>query len=140
SQGWLEWWELNKLRWLEPGPRARALPASDDGTRPETETERLRRTHAARIQKELAHPQAEVRAAAALAYARAGGSAAVTALQGLFADPSQDVREAAILALGASESEAGVHALLTLLREKRLPTPRARALAVVALGVARMHG
>jgi HEAT repeat protein len=140
TDDWLEWWELNKLRWLEPGLRARSALESDGRTRAEDEAGLLRRAHAPRIRSELAHAQADVRAAAAFAYARAAGGAAVAELLALFDDPSQGVREAAILALGVTDSEAGVHALLTLLRAPRAPTPRARSLAVVALGTARMHG
>jgi HEAT repeat protein len=64
----------------------------------------------------------------------------VPALVECFEDASVPVRESAILALGTSASEAGVHALLSLLVEPRDVTPRAKALAIVALGVARLHG
>lgn len=139
SEDWLQWWEANKLRWLEPGLRT-PLDVDDDVTRGESSTAKLRRGLAPRLEQELAHAQAEVRAAATFAYARAAGAAAVPALVALFDDPSVPVRESAILALGTSASEAGVHALLSLLIEEREVTPRAKALAVVGLGVARMHG
>lgn len=139
AEDWLTWWEVNKLRWLEAGLHAGELP-SDDVTRAETARDRLRRELAPRLTRELEHPQAEVRAAAAFAVARASGAAAVPALRELLDDPSVAVRESAILALGTSASEPGVHALLSMLVEEREVTPRARALAIVALGVARMHG
>ncbi|HEX6884649.1 MAG TPA: HEAT repeat domain-containing protein [Planctomycetota bacterium] len=141
SDDWLAWWEVNKLRWLAPALRA-SVASDDDLTRPENEADRERRALVPRIQRELAHAQAEVRAAAAFAYARAARAAAVPELERLLADASLTVRESAILALGASDSERGVHALLSLLRtrEAALPTPRARALAIVGLGLARMHG
>jgi len=139
SEDWLAWWEVNKLRWLEDGLRAEE-PASDDLTRAETNRDRLRRELAPRLERELGHAQAEVRAAAAFALARAAGATAVPQLCALFDDPSVGVRESAILALGTSASEPGVHALLSLLVEEREVTPRARALAIVGLGVARMHG
>lgn len=138
-EDWIQWWELNKRRWLEDELRARSRPV-DDGTRAESEAGRLRRTLAPRIQAGLDHAQAEVRSAAALAYARAAGAAAVSELQELLKDPSREVRESAILALGLSDSERGVHALLSLLWSERAPTPRAKSLAIVALAVARMHG
>jgi len=141
SDDWLAWWEVNKLRWLAPALRA-DVAADDDLTRPENDADRERRALVPRIQRELAHPQAEVRAAAAFTYARAARAAAVPELERLLADASLVVRESAILALGASDSERGVHALLSLLtrREAALPIPRARALAVVGLGLARLHG
>src|SRR5688572_22998616 len=140
SEDWIQWWELNKLRWFRRLVADAGVETSGDVTDEEGAPARLRRTVAPRILAELAHPQAEVRSAAALAYARAAGGASVEALQKLFTDSSRDVRESAILALGASGSEAGVHALLSLLRADEVPTPRARSLALVALGVARMHG
>lgn len=139
AEDWLQWWEVNKLRWLEAGLRA-PLAVDDDVTRAETSLARLRRELAPRLAQELAHAQAEVRAAATFAYARAAGAAAVPALEALFDDPSVAVRESAVLALGTSASEPGVHRLLSLLLEEREVTPRAKALAIVALGVARMHG
>ena len=139
SEDWLAWWEVNKLRWLEDGLRAEE-PASDDLTRAESDAARLRRELAPRLARELEHAQAEVRAAATFAYARVAGAEAVPALRECFDDASVAVRESAILALGTSASEPGVHALLSLLVEEREVAPRARALAIVGLGVARMHG
>ena len=139
AEDWLQWWEVNKLRWLEAGLRA-SRDVSDDVTRAETSLAKLRRELAPRLEGELAHAQADVRAAATFAFARAAGAAAVPGLVALFDDPSVAVRESAILALGTSSSEPGVHALLSLLIEEREVTPRAKALAVVGLGVARMHG
>lgn len=139
EEGWMTWWDVNKLRWLEPELEAE-VPADGDGTRPESARESLRRGLVPRLRAELANAQAEVRSAAAFAYARAAEGAAVPELTTLFTDPSLGVRESAILALGVTDSEAGVHALLSLLRRKDPPSPRARALAVVALGAARLHG
>ncbi|MEW6072024.1 MAG: HEAT repeat domain-containing protein [Planctomycetota bacterium] len=88
---------------------------------------------------------AGVRAAAAVALARAGGESGLADLEACFADASPTVRRAAILALGATGSERAVHRLLRIAAGEPSSgadaiTPRARSLAVVALGIARQRG
>lgn len=138
-EDWEFWWEYNKLRWLIPECPAPVVQA-EDRTQGESAEERERRALAPRIIAELASSQPEVRAAAALAFARAAGGGGVPRLLELLQDSNRGVRESAILALGASRSEEAVHALLTLLRAEEVPTPRAKPLAIVALAVARLHG
>lgn len=139
EDGWLTWWEFNKLRWFEADLVRTSEPA-DDVTRAESSRATARRLLLPRLEAELHHDLARVRGAAAFAYARSAGASAVPRLTELFGDASIYVRESAILALGAGASEAGVHTLLGLLVAEKVPTPRARALALVALGAARMHG
>jgi HEAT repeat protein len=139
EDGWLTWWEFNKLRWFE-ADLERAPEPDDDLTRAEGSRAAARRMLLPRLEAELRHELARVRGAAAFACARSAGAAAVPRLTELFRDPNVYVRESAILALGAGASEAGVHTLLGLLVADEVPTPRARPLALVALGAARMHG
>ena len=138
---WGLWWEFNKLEWFHPRPLASVGPSTGDG---QTEGEdalvinrrRARSVLAAEVQSEYA----AVRAAAAIAYARAAGSVAVPILKDMLEDPVRTVRAAAVMGLAATESEEGVHALLEIVVADEEPGPGLRATAIVALGAARAEG
>ena len=141
---WGIWWEFNKLTWMRPRPLARSGPRTGDnigvGGAGETALGEARRAARPLLARELGSRDARVRAAAAVAYARAAGAAALPELQSLLQDPAREVRLAAIFAFAATDSEEGVHALLELVAAEEEPGPDLRAAAVVALGAARAEG
>lgn len=147
---WWQWWEFNKLAWLPPNRIGDGL-APVDARRTAEELHILRPRLQALLTADLEHSDPDVRSAALVALARAFGDAAFDGVERHFTDPHPAVRREAILALGAMRSERGVHRLLQTVgsrgtRGTRGPegedaiTPRARRLAVLALGLARRRG
>jgi HEAT repeat protein len=150
DDGWWLWWEYNKVEFLRPNRLDFSfVPVSGDDP-----AEALR-IAARQVRAEVmpafvagaASTSADVRAAAAIALGRAGGSASVSVLVGLLADPNLAVRERTILALGATGSPEAAGHLLSIARTGSLSAtpgvriaPSARALAIVALGFLRAHG
>lgn len=138
---WRVWWELQKLSWFDVNP----LHAADGDYAVGAED---RARVAPLLEARLTDPDAAVRGAAAVAYARVRGPGATEALIGLFDDPQQSVRERALVALGATGSDAGVERLLATARPKNARarraaedvSPDARSLAIVGLAVARAYG
>ncbi len=156
-EGWWVWWEMNKLKYLQPNRL--------EGLDPESRTQRtagryhfssqldavsvrdLRAAAIPLIREHLDHGAMEVRARAVVAYGRLAGAAAVDELLHILrTDKANKVRDGAILALGATGSMDAARALLDLADDGRLPgmtgqaTPLAQSLAYVALGLGRRHG
>jgi HEAT repeat protein len=151
-EDWWIWWELNKSLYLiSPADREApiSLPWRQQSTRPETAAQRRARLAIALrplLNAALSDPAASVRAAAATALGRLGGDEACDALLRAAQDKSLEVRETAILALGATGTQRAASALLTLASDGHLPgvqgdiSPSAGPLALVALGLGRLHG
>jgi HEAT repeat protein len=137
---WGLWWEFNKLQWLRPRALSVERRAGDELTRGESTLEELRRIARARLAPELRSSEASVRAAAAVAYARCMGPAALAELKPLLTDRARDVRLAALVAFAATGSEQGVHALLEVVHADEEPGHGLRAAALVLMGAARGEG
>jgi HEAT repeat protein len=137
---WGLWWEFNKLQWLRPQALSSVSQRDDDISDGESTLAAARRSARERLLSELRSSDASVRAAAAVAYARAAGPAALPALKPLLADRARSVRLAALAALAATGSEKGVHALLEVVHADEEPGPGLRAAAIVLLGAARGEG
>jgi len=152
---WWLWWELNKLDYLTANPlRIDTGPVTGERSAEMDERNRARLIDARRTSAlpalifELEHPDARVRAAAAISVGRVGGEKAVAPLMEMLDDPQQFVRERAILALGATGSEQAAETLLRIARTgthkprnggSRL-SPDARPLGILALGLSRRYG
>lgn len=147
---WWTWWEYNKLEWLLP-PRSRAPERSDpyagspeDVTRTLPAEVRYRQELAPLLASALSDRNAQVRAAATVAYARVAGSDAYESLLPMLEDANVDVRHQTLLALGAVDDERAVHELLKIARSGRrdgeVISQHARPIAMVALGLARQRG
>src|SRR5262249_41145458 len=104
EDAWWVWWEFNKLAYLEVRGLERRLEVRVPDAPAEVArlTDPLRRARAPFLLQALQDPEANVRAAAALAFGRAARGEEVLALIPLFEDPSQRVRESALFGLGAS--------------------------------------
>jgi HEAT repeat protein len=137
---WTVWWQFNKLAWLRPRPLDLAPATGDALGENESALDSARRRARPLVERELASPSAAVRAAAAVAYARAAGAEALPELERLLDDPSRDVRMAALFAFAATGTEEGVHALLEVVAREDEPGADLRAAAIVALGAARAEG
>lgn len=146
---WWLWWETNKLEFLQP--RRFALLSDlavspDQDVFPGAVLRRLREEAAPVLRAALDDPSLDVRAAAAVSYARVVGADAVDELAELLHDPSQAVRRAALLGLGATGSEEAAAILLSVATDGVAPGradrvgPQCRPLAIVALGLARRSG
>ncbi len=146
---WWTWWEMNKLEFLSPN-MLRMAPTSgyaygDD--LPPVLSRRLRGELLPLLREGLADPNAQVRAAATVAMGRVAGPEATPLLEPMLDDPDLAVRRRALLALGATGSKPAVALLLEVAEsgdeargEYGGIAPNARALAIVALGLARRHG
>jgi len=137
---WGLWWEYNKLAWLRPRPLSGPTTAGDGMSAPESELAAARRIARPKIERELTSDDASVRAAAAVAFGRAAGAAAVEPLKAMLADPAREVRLAALAGLAATASEEGVHALLAIVHADEEPAPFLRAAGIVMLGAAAAEG
>ena len=156
-ESWWIWWEMNKLKYLQPNRL--------EGLDPESRTQRtagryhfssqldamsvrdLRSVAIPLIREHLDHGAMEVRARAVVAYGRLAGDEAVDELLHIVrTDNANKVRDGAILALGATGSMNAARALLDLADDGRLPgmtgqaTPLAQSMAYIALGLGRRHG
>jgi len=139
---WFAWWQLGRFEFLRSNtlrPRARVTtPVPSDGDNRGffvRQRNRLRRL----ALELLEHRDYRVRATAAIALGRVATDNDVPPLLEHVTDPSQQVRADAILGLGASCSPRAVHHLLKLASDVRESTRR-RALAILALGIARGYG
>ncbi|MEM7306964.1 MAG: HEAT repeat domain-containing protein [Planctomycetota bacterium] len=142
-QDWMTFWELNKLRWLEPRALAEAGAGGDDPR--SSSGARLERARAwARdlFARYVDDPRAVVRERAVLGLAAVGGAETLPKIMPRLSDSNRHVRLAAVLALSLSSSEQGVHAALGLTLEQAAADvgPGARPFAFVALAVARANG
>ena len=143
---WWLWWEYNKVQYLLPNRLTLAnAPVSGydaDGTL-RNAILRARDSVMPTFEKALGDTDAGVRATAAVALGRVGGTRSVSHLLPLLDDPNVDVRHKTILALGATGSAEAIEPLLAIARfgartenASRISS-QARALAIVALGLAR---
>lgn len=142
---WWMWWEFNKLEFLRPNRFALDAHGGDDvGRTFASQLDFMRRTIEPTVERLLAHPDARLRAAAAGALGRMGSGAKVEELLPLVHDANPSVRDAALLGLGASGVREAQLPLMEIAREGKLDGKplgrRARALAVVALGLGRTCG
>lgn len=146
---WWTWWEMNKLEYLSPN-RLRMAPTTgyrygDD--LPRDLSLDLRGELLPLLREGIADPNGQVRAAATVALGRVAGPEAMPFLREMLQDPDLSVRRRAILALGASASKPATALLLDIAvngddarSECGGIAPNARALAIVALGLARREG
>ena len=134
---WWRWWEFSKLDFVTAHPLRLAGGVDALGGK--------RTTAATIFAASLADESPTVRGAAAVALGRVAGEAAVPGLVRLLDDPDRTVRERALLALGATGSEAGAKVLAEIAKgggvgKDGQDSPETRALAILALAVARRYG
>lgn len=150
DDGWVLWWEYNKMEFLRPhrlGMWGFPSTGADD------ESDLAARMNSARaglepaLLRALADPDLRIRSSATIAVSRVAGDDSVEPLLKLLEDPSAQVRERAILALGASGSRHAVRPLLALAAYgalveggKERVSPYASPLAIVALALGRRSG
>jgi HEAT repeat protein len=143
---WPMWWEYNKIEFLRPNRFELALPGDDAPGRTTTShLDFMRRAMSGTLLRGLEHRDARIRAAAAGALGRLGGSDAVDKLLPLLGDPSLAVQHAALLGLGATGAAEAQKALVKIAQHGKLGQMREfgrreRALAIVALGLGRRVG
>lgn len=143
---WWQWWEFNKIEFLQPNAFELAMPRDDAPGRSSTShLDFMRRAMAPLLARGLEHRDARIRAAAAGAYGRLAGDEAVEALVERLDDSNVAVRDAALLGLGASGSAQAQVALLSVIEDGKAGRVRnlgrrERALAIVALGLGRRIG
>lgn len=151
---WSVWWERNKLDFLRPRRPWIDMPvtANDDGLpgRTATSQEGARRAElAAAIGALLRDGDYNVRSSALIGLGRLDGAAHLAAFREGLRDVHPQVRDAAVLALGASGRGEAIPDLLRLAwaapgdggddSPSGVPA-RTRAMALAALGVARVRG
>lgn len=141
---WWSWWEYNKLDFLAP---VRTAAATGSGTSAEDALAFGNGDRAALVElfaAQLKSPDADLRAAGAMALARVAGAQAHTDLLPLLEDAHNRVRHGALLALGLAGDGASCKLLLEVARSGRIGASRvsneAKDVAVVALGLARRRG
>jgi HEAT repeat protein len=147
EDAWWTWWQLNKHEHL-PANAMVAIEPQGGRYAQRDESHDARDRVIERLNADLDHRDAEVRAAAAVAFGRLAAGDAVPGLIECLSDPSLQVREAAILGLGATGAARVAPLLLALASDGRLPgnagrdsvSPDARPLALLALGLGRRHG
>lgn len=150
DDSWWLWWEYAKLEFLVPNRLTLAnsiVTGGDAAGALRDAIERARRSELPRFTAAASAPDANVRGAAAIALGQSCGRQAVEPLVKLLDDASQDVRHRAILALGATGEPAAAIVLLSIARtgshvdgSRSDVSPYARAMAVVALALARRAG
>ncbi|MBI1382872.1 MAG: hypothetical protein GC161_17500 [Planctomycetaceae bacterium] len=141
---WWSWWEYNKLDFLAP---VRSAAADGGGTSAESSLVFGSDDRAALIEllsAQLKSPDADLRAAGAMALARVAGARAHAELLPLLGDAHNRVRHGALLAFGLIGDGPSCQVLLGVARSGRFGSSHisdeARDVAIVALGLARRRG
>ncbi len=143
---WSMWWEYNKIEFLRPNRFELSLPGDDAPGRTTTShLDFMRRAMSGTLLRGLEHRDARIRAAAAGALGRIGGTDAVDKLVPLLGDANVAVQQAALLGLGATGAAPAQKVLVKVAQQGKLGQAREfgrreRALAIVALGLGRRVG
>jgi HEAT repeat protein len=150
DDSWYLWWEFNKAEFLRPNRLdLLSAPASGDDALSALQryADALRTALGPALQDALREGDPRLRSAAAIAYGRTHGAAAIPRLVELLDDANVDVRHGALLGLGATGAEEAVALLLTVARDgtrdglgRQRISPAAEAHAFVALALGRKRG
>ncbi len=150
DDSWYLWWEFNKAEFLRPNRLDLfSAPASGDDALLALQrfAESLRTTLGSTLVEAMRDGDPRLRAAAAIAYGRTNGAAAIPRLCEMLGDAHVDVRHGAILGLGATGAEDAAELLFAIAKNGSLSgagrehiSPTAEAHAIVALGLGRAHG
>lgn len=142
---WQNWWRVAKHEFLRP-QQLIDVNGRDAGTQPEpkflTSRRELRKRVLPILRSALKDSSDDVRSSAARALGKLGDDSDIPGLKAMFSDPHPGIRNDAVLAIGALGSRRAVFTLLDLLRSESDDAGMAtrKALAIVALGLARSYG
>ena len=150
DDSWYLWWEFNKAEFLRPNRlELFSAPLSGDDALGAMQrfADALRTTLGGALVESMRDGDPNLRSAAAIAYGRTNGAAAIPKLCDLLGDAHVDVRHAAILGLGATGDESAAELLYAIAKYGSLKgagcepiSATASAHAIVALGIGRRCG
>lgn len=150
DDSWYLWWEYNKAEFLRPNRlELFSAPISGDDALAAMQrfADALRTTLGAAMLDAMQDGDPHLRAAAAIAYGRTNGAAAIPKLCELLADAHIDVRHGAILGLGATGVDSAAELLYSIAKYGSIEgaahepvSATAAAHAIVALGIGRRFG